>query len=125
MSAVNNPQDTLTSRFEHTTDDGAQDILVVGSQFFRRFVVQIVGVQVGTQISVKASLDNVNFPVIFDGTTTLEMPVTAAGAGVIVQFELQAPMRGGLKIAFPNNTADGVVTVDMYDNPSYIARRRN
>ncbi len=120
MALVTNPQDMPSGRFTHTTDDGAQDVLVTGAQFFRRFCVHIVDVQADQNIDIKVSLDGEHFPILLDNIAS-----TAAGAGVIFQFELQTIPRNGMKIAFPNDVADGKIHVQMYENPSYIARHQN
>ncbi len=120
MVAVTRPQDTPYSRFEFTTAAQNVDVLVDGAPFYRKFLVHIVGVQAAQQVDIKVSLDGTNFPVLLSNVGT-----TAAGAGLAFHFELHTPPRGGLKIAFSNNAADGKVLVQMGENPYYIARHQN
>ena len=106
-----NSQDMLRRNVEITAGAVPIDALIPGSDYFRRFAVQILGVQAAQTVDITASLDGVTWNTIHSTVATTD------GAGnVIFEFENNVTFRGGLKIVFANNNA-GTILVRMASNP--------
>ena len=95
--------------------DGSEtEAIIPGSQFYKAFTVQFIGMTAGLQIKLLASLSPPDFGVL-DPTFT----VTTA-SGTVEAVEYYAPFQGGLKFDLTGNTASGTIIVSMH-HPAYSA----
>lgn len=93
---------------------GETEVAIPGSQHYQGFTVQFIGLDVGIQIKLQASLDSTNFGVLDSAFTT------TTATGTVEAVEYYAPFQGGLRFDMAGNTAAGTIIVSMHD-PAYSA----
>lgn len=89
---------------------------ISGSQHYLGFVVHVSGYQSGLSCNIQGKLDGTNWVDLDPLTFNLATPAFITGAACIFQFELNAPIRGGLRIVSTSNNdgTAGVITVSMF-----------
>lgn len=90
--------------------------VITDSQFYLGFVIHVTGYLAGLSCNIQGSLDGAAFGDLDDTTFNLATPHYTTGTGVIFQFELKAPIRGGLRFVSTgnNDSTAGVINVSMY-----------
>lgn len=101
---------------------GAANLTVPGSQHYTRFLVQITGFTLGTNVAVQGSQDGTHFAPLSAANYLVPQPFAADANGVVFSFDTKAPLLGGIRFAVADNVAAGKIHVSMWGSPYTTSR---
>lgn len=88
------------------------------SQHYTRFVFQIKGFTVGTQITIQGSVDGQNWAPLDTASTFVSAPYTVAASGIVIALDTYAPLPGGLRFVLTvASAAAGDIFASMTASP--------
>lgn len=88
------------------------------SQHYTRFVFQLKGFTVGTQITLQGSVDGQNWAPLDAASTFISVPYTTTAAGVVIALDTYAPLPGGLRFVLAGaSVAAGDIFASMTASP--------
>ena len=95
------------------------NLVIPDASHYTRFIFQVTGFTVGTQISIQGSVNGKDWAPLDPASTFVPtLPFAATAAGIIIALDTYAPLPGGIRFVLSApSVAAGTIDASMTASP--------